>query len=92
MFLLYALGFIYFAIIIFYYRDDVERSLLSEIEELELTIKRLMKAAKNSRDEIQHLNSTKTSLEHDINLKTQTLHLEDVDIMALRNTVKIDDY
>ncbi|KAK7072089.1 hypothetical protein SK128_025927 [Halocaridina rubra] len=73
-------------------RDEVEASLLREVEELELSISRLTKAAELSRDQIQRLRSTKVTLEHDINLKAKTILVDEVKVMGLRNTVKIDAY
>ncbi|XP_069193382.1 tektin-1 [Procambarus clarkii] len=73
-------------------RDEVEAALLREVQELELTISRLTSAAEMSRDHLQRLRSTKVSLEHDINLKAKTLLLDEVKVVALRNTVKIDTY
>ncbi|XP_068200434.1 tektin-1-like [Palaemon carinicauda] len=71
-------------------RDEVEASLLREVEELELSISRLSKAADLSRDQLQRLRSTRVTLEHDINLKAKTILLDEVKVMGIRNTVKID--
>lgn len=73
-------------------RDEVEAALLREVEELELSISRLTSAADMTRRQLQELRSTKVSLEHDINLKAKTILLDEVKVMGLRNTVKIDTH
>ncbi|XP_071538559.1 tektin-1 [Panulirus ornatus] len=73
-------------------RDEVEAALLREVEELEGTISRLATAVDLSRRQLQRMRSTRVSLEHDINLKAKTLLIDEVKVMGLRSTVKIDTY
>lgn len=73
-------------------RDEVEAALLKEVEELELTISRLSSAAEMTRDQIQKIKSTRVSLQHDINLKAKTLLLDEVEVLGLRSSVKIDTH
>lgn len=73
-------------------RDEVEAALLKEVEELELTISRLSSAAATTREQIQKIKSTRVSLQHDINLKAKTLLLDEVEVLGLRSSVKIDTH
>lgn len=73
-------------------RDEAEVALLREVEDLEATISRLTRAADLSRLQLQRLRSTRVTLQHDINLKAKTLLIDQVKVMGLRNTVKIDTY
>lgn len=76
--------------IFFYERDEVEASLIKEIEELEMTSGRLLKALQFSQRQLQSVTSSKILLEHDINLKSKTIHIDEVQVLGLRSTVVID--
>lgn len=62
---------------------------MKEIEELEITSGRLMKALQFSQRQLQSVTSSKILLEHDINLKTKTIHIDEVQVSGLRSTVLI---
>lgn len=68
----------------------MEASLIKEIEELEMTSGRLLKALQFSQRQLQSVTSSKILLEHDINLKSKTIHIDEVQVLGLRSTVVID--
>ncbi|CAL4111466.1 unnamed protein product, partial [Meganyctiphanes norvegica] len=72
--------------------DEVEAALLLEVQELERTISRLTKSVRLSQEQLHQMRATKVSLEHDINIKANTILLDEVQVMGLRNTVQIDTY
>ncbi|RXG56627.1 hypothetical protein Avbf_14329 [Armadillidium vulgare] len=72
------------------FMDEVEASLIKEIEELEMTSGRLLKALQFSQRQLQSVTSSKILLEHDINLKSKTIHIDEVQVLGLRSTVVID--
>ncbi|XP_076054155.1 tektin-1-like [Oratosquilla oratoria] len=73
-------------------RDEVEAALLSEVEELERSLRRLGFSVDHTKDQLLDLRRIKDALEHDINLKAKTVLLDEVKVLSLREKVKIETY
>ena len=72
------------------HRDEVEAALIKEINELENSLERLMKALNFTERHLQEISASRLTLEHDINLKTKTLYIDEVEVGGVRSTVHID--
>ena len=59
---------------------------------MERSIQCLSTALARTRQQLEAVRASKISLEHDMNLKAETLRLDQVKVQALLNTVHIGTY
>ncbi|XP_022205850.2 tektin-1 [Nilaparvata lugens] len=64
--------------------DDVESKLMEEVSDITKLLKNLQQMLAESQASLRYLLSTQVKLEEDINLKTNSLKIDEVDCMTLR--------
>ncbi|XP_068082207.1 tektin-1 [Anabrus simplex] len=73
-------------------KDDVERSLLIEVQDLQESISKLQEMLYESQSSLRSLLKVQMQLEEDINIKTNTLKIDEVDCMTLRQSMDFHEY
>lgn len=68
-------------------RDEVELKLLAEIEDLKDSIAWLQQARSEAQASLRFLLKTQLQLEEEINIKTNTLKIDEVECMTLRQSM-----
>jgi len=73
-------------------RDPVQYRLIREVGEIDTHISRLSLTHAQAEDELKGLIRNQLSLEEDIQIKANTINIDDVDCMGLRKSIKIKKF
>ncbi|XP_054257827.1 tektin-1 [Macrosteles quadrilineatus] len=65
-------------------RDEVEVKLISEIEDIRVVVTKLQQMLSEAQASLRYLLKTQVQIEEDINIKTNSLKIDEVDCMTLR--------
>lgn len=73
-------------------RDDVEIQLITEIKEIESSVANLHSVLNEAQKSLQHLQKAQIQLEGEINVKTNSLKIDEVDCMSTRAAMNYHFY
>ncbi|PNF43146.1 hypothetical protein B7P43_G17203 [Cryptotermes secundus] len=73
-------------------RDEVETKLVAEVQELRDNVSVLQEMLSEAQASLRYLLKTQIQLEEEINIKANTLKIDDVDCMTLRQSMAFYSY
>ncbi len=73
-------------------RDPVQYRLINEVAELETNIERLQETHGQAEMELKGLIREQLNLEEDIDIKSKSMHIDEVECMGLRKSINIKRY
>ncbi|XP_046356026.2 tektin-1-like [Haliotis rufescens] len=73
-------------------RDHVQYRLIEEVGEIEESVGRLQERLQHSQDSLKGLIRNQLSLEEDIQVKANTLFIDEVECMGMRKSINIQSY
>lgn len=73
-------------------RDPVQYRLIEEVNEIEESVARLQERLSNAEDSLKGLIRNQLSLEEDIEIKSNTLFIDEVECMGMRKSINIQNF
>lgn len=73
-------------------RDPVQYRLIEEVNEIEESVARLQERLQNAEDSLKGLIRNQLSLEEDIEVKSNTLFIDEVECMGMRKSINIQNF
>ncbi|KAM4044351.1 tektin-1 isoform 1-T2 [Anomaloglossus baeobatrachus] len=73
-------------------RDPVQYRLINEVQEIATNVERLREALSQAEEELKGLNRKQLSLEEEIQVKENTLYIDEVICMQMREAISINNF